>query len=320
MRLADVLNSLNGTGGLVGRSSVSVLEVHHAYDDFGYKAQYQPFRAGETLRLFHGFREFSDALSAAKNGLTGRERAARVYSYEMDNNPRGWFVTLNRDIAAEFVGAYGVQVIVEFHARLEDLEAPIWPGNGYTVQGQMAQFFGHGAEGRRKRAQRARDAEQESSAYAAQHGIEHVAQSDKKYLASLLTMTREAQALFVGDLNPHDIIAFHVRPKGALITDPWERISREEFLQRYGEGESKFNRKVFNPADPFDGEIFLTKIAGLIARGDVEKAKVSLSRVWNNIQKLPPKGRGQRFVEMFKDYLWPNQYRGAIAWMKANIK
>lgn len=320
MRLADVLNSLNGGGGLVGRSSISVLEVHHAYDDFSPKANYQPFRADDTVRLFHGFREFGDAVTAAKNGFTGRELAHRVYSYEHDNNPRGWFVTMNRDIAAEFVGAYDVQAIVEFHARVRDLEAPIWPGNGYTVQGQMAQYFGHGADGRRKRAQRARDAEQESSAYAAQHGIEHVAQSDKKYLASLLTMTREAQALYVGDMNPEDIIAFHVRPKGALVTDPWERISREEFLQRYGEGKSKFERKVFGPADAFDGDLFLHRIAQLIAKGDVEKATVSLTRVWNNIKKLPPQGRAKRFAEMFQIYLWPNQYRGAITWMKQNLQ
>ena len=75
---------------------------------------------------FHGFHDVSEALTAAKHGLSGAEKADRRYSYEFSNNPKGLFVTMSLDVAKEFTS----KVIMEFVAREDQLEAPVWPGGG----------------------------------------------------------------------------------------------------------------------------------------------------------------------------------------------
>ncbi|PZR79769.1 MAG: hypothetical protein DI537_40635, partial [Stutzerimonas stutzeri] len=207
-----------------------ITEADHDYGAIDHTTEFQPMKSGDRVKVYHGFRDFPHAVELAKHGLSGRVRAARVYSYEADNNPYGLFVTISRKVAQEFVGAYGVQSIVEFNASLNDLEAPVWPGGSYTVQGQYSQYFGHGAAGRAARRERTRAANAEIEPEITDKP--HISGSDNKLLSYMLTNSREHQALFVGHLDPHAITAWWVR---ADYRDEWERISPEEFISRYGD-------------------------------------------------------------------------------------
>jgi hypothetical protein len=289
----------------------AICEAHHAYDDFRYDAAFSPFKTGDTVRVYHGFRDFVHAVALAKKGVSGRQRAQRVYSYEYDNNPYGLFVTLSPKVASEFVGAFDEQVIVEFVAKIEDLETPVWPAGSYTVPGQMAQYWGHGAKGRAARRKAQRDAE--ASAKGDAH-TPHIDQSDRKSLAHMMTATREYQALFVGHLDPGDIAAFHVRPKGTR--EPFVRISREEFLERHADvklthDQEKRNR-VFTPNETFDGEKFLDRMGAQFGgRLDMEEV---LPGIWKSILKSDK--RTQAFVQYLDNYLWPKQYIDAMKWFR----
>lgn len=296
-----------------------VFETHHAYDDPDWRTEFQPFRAGDTLRVFHGFRDLSDAVAAAKQGLSGRARANRVYSYEFDNNPQGLFVTLSLKVASEFAGSYQDQAVMEFVTPIEDLEAPVWPGGGYTVQGQMAQYFGGGAKGRAARRQRTRDAEAEAERLAHPEHDAHVLASDKRYLAYMLSRNRELQALYVGHLEPRAIVAFHVRPP--RYDAPFERLSREEFLARYGNVEEKREHqhdRVFSPAERFDSDAFIERMTARyrsMRREDDEAwIRDAIGNMWQNVRRA--RRPAAAFVDQFGNYLWPKQYVDAMRWMK----
>lgn len=58
-----------------------------------------PINFGDTIRVYHGFRDTRDALDAAKVGMSGKERANRVYSYESNQ-----FDNEYRKLMLEFVG------------------------------------------------------------------------------------------------------------------------------------------------------------------------------------------------------------------------
>lgn len=325
MRVADLLLELNRTHGTSSRRAGSLVETHHAYDSVDHKTAFQPLRAGDTVRLFHGFYDPFDAVKAVKRGLSGKVKAPRVYSYEGNNNPNGLFVTLSFKVAADFVGANTVQAIMEFNAPVTDLEAPVWPGGGWTGQGQKAEYFSQGRAGRIERAKALRDAEQETSAMAASRPeLAHVAQSDRKYLAARLFTDGESQALFVGDLNPNQIVAIYVRPSGARTTDSWTKLSPDEFLAQYESGihvsDTAPHRKVFHPGDAFDPDRFVQGVADTFMRGDTTKAKGILANIWRQIMQRPANERGAEFQAKFGPYLWPNQYRAAVSWMKKNLR
>lgn len=180
------------------------LEAHHSYDNPDWDTKFQPLKSKDTVRVFHGFNSFRDAYRAAIYGLTGREYAARLYSYEGDNNPYGLFVTLSLKTASKFTGSFEDKVIMEFVANESDLEPPVWPGGSYTVQGQMAQYFGHGQQGKLKRRQRRKLAQSDVEEFLKKYpnDFQQVRQSDDKYKANILLNSSEYQALFVGDLNP----------------------------------------------------------------------------------------------------------------------
>lgn len=293
-------------------TSDSLKEAHHAYDNPGFDTQFQPLKAGDTLRVFHGFRDSHDAMLAATRGLSGASRAKRVYSYEADNNPKGLFVTISLKVADEFAGAYGVQCIMEFNVNESDLEAPVWPGGSYTVQGGYSQYFGHGAKGRAGRHAARRDAEARMNS--GDHYHDAVKQSDRKHLADMLFSSREAQALFIGHLNPAQIVAFHVRPSGSGGNVPWERISREEFIQRYQNEitipkEETWKERVFEPNEPFNGEKFM---AALKARYK-DHAESGLRAMWFGVITAP-KQKALHFAEKFDSFLWPRQMPEAIRW------
>lgn len=300
------------------------LESLHSYDDPD-NEKLQPLKANDTFRVFHGFYSFQDAYRAAIYGLTGREFADRRYSYESDNNPYGLFVTLSLKKAAYFVSGVSDQVIMEFIANEVDLESPVWPGGSYTVQGQMAQYFGHGRKGKLARNQRKKDAEEDTNKFLQKYpnDFQHVRQSDKKYKANVLLNSTEYQALFVGDLNPKDIAAFHVKAKGSRYDMPFDRLTREQFLQKYNDYKdeppewNKFNwnyppdNRVFQPNEEFDGNKFLQGMAKRYSHDEIDKI---LSSVWNMVAVR--KDKKNRFMDLFKNFLWPKQYSKAMLFMK----
>lgn len=294
----------------------AVQESHHSYDDIKWgETEFKPLKAGDTVRVFHGFRDRPHAIEACAYGLSGRQRAQRVYSYESDNNPYGLFVTLNFKTAAEFGGT-----IIEFVCRSEELEAPVWPGGGYTVQGQMAQYFGHGAKGRAARNQRRKAAraevEQDFARRPDPENWKHVTGSDDLLTANMLLNSHEYQALFIGDLNPKRIVAVYTRDRDTY-NSPYTKLTTEQFLsanpakKEWGSSVDK----IFQPDEPFDGEKFIGGINaryGGAMRKDMEQ---TLKNIWSSV--YASKRRTQTFVQDFGNFMWPNQYRDAIRWMKA---
>jgi hypothetical protein len=210
----------------------------------------------DTIIVYHGFSSYSfkQALLIAKYGLSGQERANRIYSYEYNNNPNGLFVTINFNVAKKEFAKSGI--IMEFATKIRNLEAPVWPGGrSYYVQGEFTQSF---KDDKEREEQRLKNREKhKTSQYPA------INQSDRPELAWALYEGPEAQALFIGNLNPNMIRAFWVNER--LITDrrtggEWIRLSRKEFLKKYyneeyfKNDEELFKRqnKIFMPDDNFD--------------------------------------------------------------------
>lgn len=115
------------------------------YSDFINEVRYinpkhpeTPINDSETIRVYHGFNNFDDVEKVLKNGLSGKELAARIYSYEAGNNPYGLFVSVNFKVAKEFSNG----VVIEFSCKVSDLEAPVWVGGrSYFVQGEYTKSF-----------------------------------------------------------------------------------------------------------------------------------------------------------------------------------
>jgi len=301
-------------------------EVHHKYDKPDYNTKFDPVKKGDTFTVYHGFRELKQAVHAAKNGISGKDRSARVYSYEADNNPSGLFVTLDFKVAMDFVGAYADKVIVEIVADYNDLESPVWPGGGYTVQGQMSQSFGGDErENKRRRQARRKEAEQETQdqldkEYDGDDNnhqySNHIRNSDQKYLADLLTNSREYQALYKGDVSPGDIAAFWVRkddgkdPRYDDDRSKWTRISSEELVNNYTNIETDNNYRVLQANEPFDGPKWVRE---MIANNG-KYVETALPGMWKKVINTEQQQRKRMFLEYFGQYLWPKQYAGAFKW------
>ena len=294
-----------------------ITEAHHAYDDINvFDTKFQPLKAGDTVRVFHGFRDLPDAIMACRYGLSGKTRAARVYSYESDNNPHGLFVTLNFKTAAEFGGT-----IIEFVARSEELEAPVWPGGSYTVQGQMSQYFGHGAKGRAARHARRRAARDEVSRDFAGRpdpdNWRHVTDSDDVLTANVLLNSHEFQALFIGDLNPGRIAAVYTRDHNT-VNSTWTKHSVTDFVAASQEPKWSPERnqgdRFFKPEDKFDGERFLAAINAKYGGRNGKDMEETVRGIW--FMCLESQHKAQAFVRDFGAFLWPNQYRDAMLWMR----
>ena len=210
----------------------------------------------DTIIVYHGFSSYSfkQALLIAKYGLSGQERANRIYSYEYNNNPNGLFVTINFNVAKKEFAKSGI--IMEFATKIRNLEAPVWPGGrSYYVQGEFTQSF---KDDKEREEQRVKNREKyKNSPHPA------INQSDRPELAWSLYKDPESQALFIGNLNPNMTRAFWVNER--LITDrrtggEWIRLSRKEFLKKYyneeyfKNDEELFKRqnKIFMPDDNFD--------------------------------------------------------------------
>lgn len=268
-------------------------EAHHEYNPSGGVDAFQPFNSGDTLTVYHGFNELKDAVKAISQGLTGSQKASRRYSYEAANNPKGLFVTLDKDTAKGFAGDNGV--VIKFKTKLEDLEAPVWPEGTFGSQYTYVPTFSMGKEGKKER----EDARKRLQASVAkdQYQEPHVLQSDDPWLALNLTAPhKEYQALFKGHLNPEQIEEIIVTENGKE-----KKVTPHEFLQNH---EIPETTKIFKPNDDFNLGIFMQEAGmGKVTLKDLE-------RIYNSIMKGPNKAFD--FNQTFGYYLWPKQLKQAF--------
>jgi hypothetical protein len=210
----------------------------------------KPLKDSETIRVYHGFYSYEGALDVLKKGLSGKERARRIYSFESGNNPKGLFVTVDFETASRF-GSSGI--IIEFSTKVSDLEAPVWVGGRtYFVQGEYTQSFKDLDEREQQRLlnrQRAGESPYDS-----------ISKSDRPELAETIFDNSERQALYIGDLNPNMIKRVwynETRHIKRLTNGPWEKYSVNEFLNYKKENKTKKQKRInFYPNDDFTIEKF----------------------------------------------------------------
>jgi hypothetical protein len=185
-----------------------------------------PILDNETIRVYHGFNRFEDVETVLKNGLSGKERARRIYSYESGNNPYGLFVTVDFDVVKRNFAHSGV--IIEFSTKVSDLEAPVWVGGrSYFVQGEYTKSFKDMDEREQQRLINRQKA--------GESPYDYISKSDRPELADVIFDNPERQALYVGDLNPNMIKAVwynEVLHKERRTNGEWVRLSRKQFIKK----------------------------------------------------------------------------------------
>lgn len=179
---------------------------------------YIPLKDNYTITVYHGLNNARDLSGFLKYGTTGKMKAGRIYSYEANNNPYGLFVTIDLNVAKKFTSDY----IIEFHTKVSDLEAPVWPNGGYTVQGQEEKYWNNQEE-RKERQLKDREELRNSK-------DKFISLSDRPELAETLYLNSEHQALFTGDLNSNSIKAIWKREYKGNYT----RYERKRFLEKFG--------------------------------------------------------------------------------------
>ncbi len=285
----------------------------HVYDDIA------PLKDTDVVRVYHGFYDNRNAVQFCKYGASGKELASRVYSYESNNNPYGLFVTSNFDTAKEFSRpSDNLAVIIEFHASVKDLEAPVWPSGGYTVQGQMAQYW-KGDSMKQKMADRekGREKEREKIKSSPRDDLEFAKKSDKPELAKSLFYSGEYQALFVGDLNPNSIRAVWVyEGKNSPKYETFTRMKRNEFLKKYSHldkkhaGEYQYDDhprdKIYKPTEDWMGmDDFITRYS--------KKYRDDEDHIRNTVNDFMKTEDGMETIfSQFKKNMWPKQIKQAI--------
>ena len=257
-----------------------------------YKWDREPLKDSDTIRVYHGFNDLEDLFYTLEMGLSGKERAKRIYSYEYNNNPKGLFVTISLDVAKEF-GKY----IAEIHTPVSELEAPVWPSGSYTVQGGMASYFNDESEREASRQKRREEGKKSDKDF--------IRNSDRPELAELL-FSGEQQALFTGELNNNSIRAIWVNltPEKAGRFSTYKRMNPKQFLKEYKNLKLKkkdyyrrnYNR-ILKPREKFTPSLFL-----------------------NRIKENYPELTDEYILDVFQNmgenemstYLWPNQIKDAM--------
>lgn len=263
----------------------------------GFPEHRKPLKDTDTIRVYHGFNDIGDIFQTLKTGLSGQERANRIYSYEFNNNPKGLFVTIALSVAKQF-GQY----IIEFHTPVKDLEAPVWPNGSYTVQGQMAASFNEPEDRENARM----DARKKSS----ESKYPSIQQSDRPELAELLYQTSEQQALFIGNLNRNSVRAIWVNPTpekcGTYCT--FKRMSVKEFLKEHNVDPNsrpqKYGWRLYEPRETFEINDFIDRLTNRSGRGR-KAATNGMSRedIIDSFKYLTK--------ENLLTYVWPNQLEDA---------
>ena len=221
----------------------------------------KPLKNTDVIKVYHGFNSIDDALIVARQGLSGKSNSAKhkIYSYETGNNPYGLFVSVNFDVIKRNFAHGGV--IMEFSAKVSDLEAPVWKGQGsYFTQGQYTQSF-------KDREDRETARQEYRAKILKDYGdgsLDSVLQSDRPELAALLYDSPEKQAIFIGDLNPNMINLIWVHENiinNRITTGSFKPMKRVEFLNKYKdtkigkyqqEKHERRDTKLFYPNDDFN--------------------------------------------------------------------
>jgi len=178
----------------------------------------EPLRDNESVVVYHGTSDYNFLIAAIKYGLTGDMRASRRYSYEFNNNPKGLFVTPLLKTAKEF-GSY----VLEIHARVSDLDIPVWPNGSFTVQGGMSGIFHNEKE-------REDSKKQQRDSYSHDEN-EYIASSDRPELAGYLYDLGEPQALFIGDIDTSGIKAVWISSNPERVQQDYIRYKPQQVIK-----------------------------------------------------------------------------------------
>lgn len=213
-----------------------------------------PLLDTETLRVFHGFNNFNDVEEILKNGLSGKQRARRIYSYESGNNPYGLFVSVDFNVIKRAGFAHS-GVIIEFSTKISNLESPVWVGGrSYFVQGEYTKSFKDMDEREQQRLINRQKA--------GESPYDYISKSDRPELADVIFDNPEKQALYVGDLNPNMIKYVwynEILHKERRTNGEWVRYDRKEFIKKL-KINTKNNRFLkYLPNDDFNFEDFVNK-------------------------------------------------------------
>lgn len=247
----------------------------------------EPLKDSDVITVYHAFNRVSDLFEFLDFGLTGKETARRIYSYEADNNPKGLFVSIDLGTVKEF-GNY----IIEFSSRVSDLEAPIWPGGNYTVQGQPAQYFFGDEQKREQERLRIRNIASKSE-------YDSIKNSDRPELAQSLYFSSEYQALFTGELNNNSIKAIWVNDTPGKYVNrdtKYTRLTPKQFLKHYShlkpKSLNKNNFRVLKPREKFNFDIFIDRLR------DNSKIKLSKEQIINVFKHME--------IRNILKYVWPH--------------
>lgn len=214
----------------------------------------QPLIDTETLRVFHGFNKFDDVEKVLKSGLSGKERARRIYSFESGNNPYGLFVSVDFNVIKRAGFAHS-GVIIEFSTKISDLEAPVWVGGrSYFVQGEYTKSFKDMDEREQQRLINRQKA--------GESPYDYISKSDRPELADVIFDNPERQALYIGDLNPNMIkyVWYNEKlHKENRTNGEWVRMTRKEFINKLKLNTKNDNFLKYLPNDDFNFEEFVDK-------------------------------------------------------------
>lgn len=277
--------------------------------DINSNEQMPILKNSDVVTVYHGFNTPSIAINVCKYGLSGKELITRIYSYESNNNPYGLFVTSKLPIAKRFVTEFkNLSVILEFNAKVKDLEAPIWPEGSYTIQGGMSKYWGGASlADKMKERELARLKTRQTILQSPRKDYEFAKKSDNPELALTLFYNGEFQALFVGDLNPNMIRAVWVydgpnNPRYATYT----RMSRKDFLKKYDKSskESDTHDKLYLPNDDWKGlDDFIIRLSKKM-NYDIQDLKDSIKYLIDNSD--------DSLIYQFEKNLWPKQFKQAL--------
>lgn len=214
----------------------------------------EPLKDTETIRVFHGFNDFKDVETVITVGLSGKERARRIYSFEAGNNPYGLFVSIDLNAIKRARFAHS-GVIIEFSTKVSDLEAPVWVGGrNYFVQGEYTKSFKDLDEREQQRLL--------NRQRAGESPYDYIAKSDRPELAETIFDNPERQALFVGDLDPNMIkyVWYNERlHENRKLDGEWVRMKRVDFIKKVGLNNKDERYLKYLPNDDFNFDEFVEK-------------------------------------------------------------
>lgn len=200
----------------------------------------------ETIRVFHGFDNFDDVERVLTYGLSGKERAKRIYSYEAGNNPYGLFVSVKMEVVTRHFAHSGV--IFEFSTKVSDLEAPIWVGGrSYFCPGEYTKSFKDLDEREQQRLINRK--------INLEHELEPIKKSDRPELAETIFDNSERQALYIGNLNPNMIKYVwynEILHKNRRTDGEWIKYTRKQFINKLKIKTKRSQFHLFLPTEDFD--------------------------------------------------------------------